>query len=53
MEKTIYHGSDHIIKKPKFGYSNEAMRPDTDCANKKRKLPSMREKFSRIGSFSL
>ena len=29
------------------------MRPDTDCANKKRKLPSMREKFSRIGSFSL
>ena len=21
MEKTIYHGSDHIIKKPKFGYS--------------------------------
>lgn len=20
MEKTIYHGSDHIIKKPKFGY---------------------------------
>jgi hypothetical protein len=21
VEKTIYHGSDHIIKKPKFGYS--------------------------------
>ena len=21
MEKTIYHGSDHIIEKPKFGYS--------------------------------
>ena len=20
MEKTIYHGSDHIIEKPKFGY---------------------------------
>ena len=20
MEKTIYHGSDHMIEKPKFGY---------------------------------
>ena len=31
MKKTIYHGSDHIIEKPQYGYASAAKKLSGQC----------------------